>query len=771
MTLVKRLIMTFLLFLLSVFIGCSGGSSTLNGTLVGNGVVAGRATVTNGGSDYSNIVITLDPEADSGQVLAAAERYERAARRSPSFKANLQKKMASASATSTLQANTNTDGNFTISKVPSGTYLVKAYKPKYVQNATPNVDVKPDQVSTVNVALESPGTLTGKVILQGESNSGGVICYLTNQNFVLSNDSGKFTFDSLQPGTYEITVKEYGFETYKQVVLIEKNKTKDLGEIVLEKIASQSIFGAIAGEVRSQNLSPLSSVEVTVKELPQFTTVTNSVGNYLFENLPAGKYTLRFEYLYWMQEVENVYVQSKHNTQIDPTYFDLTKPELGIIDGKIFPAAPSMVSIQKTGVEITSKILNNGTFYFPIEPGTYDLVIISAGFVTNTSVKGLIVEVGKTSKADITLSPAPGKLMGTIVDGTGAPVPNVQVDASGNKVFSGSAGTFLFENMPPGTYSFTFSKTGYQINKLPGTQVLISGENKDLGRIVLNKMPRNSVIATLNPDYTPGKVTVSNSLLYVLDQSHDLIHLYDKNTLEEMGTIATGKNPQHILVDDNYIYVANKWANTVSIFRKDTGVLFKDVEVGVYPVFLTKVDNQLLVTNFGSNTVCTISLSNYQVTDSMACSNGPVRVEKISGKIYVLCQLSQILEVYAADTHAKLAQVPVGLEASDMVKTDSYLVIVDSGSDNLINVALSNDSLYNTLSYGGTPVAGVLAGSTVYISASGNGFLYEISPTSLTMSDSINLGAGIEQLYYEDSTGNIYVSDPTLRKVFLVNSR
>ncbi|MDD5090764.1 MAG: carboxypeptidase regulatory-like domain-containing protein, partial [Candidatus Wallbacteria bacterium] len=642
MNILKRMFLTFLLFLLSVFIGCSG-SGTLTSALIGDGIVAGTVVVKNS-EDNSGVVISLEPAGSSSGILAAAERYTRQERAAEGFISSLSRKLASES-DAALKATSTTDGNFTISKVPSGTYYVRAYKTNYVQNSTPNVDVKAEEVSTVNVELDAPGNLYGRILLEGESGYGGVICYLKNNGFVITDDAGDFVFNSLTEGTYELTIKEYGFQTVQKIVSIEKGKARNLGEIVLAKLSSQYDYGGIAGEVRSQNQAALGSVEVSIAELAQFKEYTNASGQFLIQNIPPGKYTVVLEYRYWKTSIANVYVQSKQHTRIDPVYFDITKPGLGIVRGQLTPVAPSMVSVQQANVEVTSKIVNGGDFSFSLPEGNYDLVVISAGYMTNSDAKGLIVTKGETTTIDIRLKPAPANLRGTVRDSQGNAIEGATVSTGTNyKAESGNTGAFVLSGIEPGTYTLTVAKRGYQ-QKAVANIALISGEDKDIGNVQLDKLPRNSVVATLSLEYIPGRMAVADSLLYVTDPAHDRIYFYDRVTLNEIGSLQTGRNPQHLVIDDNYIYVACKWSNSIGIYRRNNGTLYREIATGTYPVGLFLDESELLVANYGANTVSRVDLSSYQVTGSLDTGNGPVAVSKINGKLYILCQLSQNLEV------------------------------------------------------------------------------------------------------------------------------
>lgn len=764
----KWLLILFGIFISTVFIGCGSNLPGEISIVDGSGTVAGKAIIKDS-SDHSGVIITLLPQEDSNNLLAAVMRYPREIRASDGFIDNLKRRFSPVSGG--LSATTNEDGDFTIPEVPAGTYVVTAYKPSYVQENRPAVNVEAKKIATVDVLLDTPGTLTGNVELEGETNYAGVLVYLNNGSFTITKSDGSFKFENLNEGTYEITIKEYGFEVYQQLITIEKGTAKNLGNIILRRIASMSIFGAIAGEVRSQNLSPIQSAEITIKELPQFKAITNAIGTFLFENVPAGRYTLQVSYRYWYQEIENVSVEAKRQTTMEPIYFDLTSPEMGILEGRISPIAPSLVSVQQNGVEILSKTCNDGIFTFSLQEGVYDIIVISAGYVTNTAAKNIVVQLGETTPVDITLRPAPARISGTVIDEDSNPIEGALISLGEYEGISGDNGNFIIENILPGNYTITVSKTGYRINNSLNI-TLISGEDRQLGTFTLEKLPKNSIIASFNLNYNPGKMAVNTSYLYVLDPDNNKIHIYDKNDFNEVGIINTGNRPVDIVIDDTYAYVANKWSNKVGIYYLSNGNLFREIETGVYPISLEKTDNYLFVSNFGDSTIAKINLSNYEIEDIFDVGNGPIDVLVKNDCIYVLCQLSQKLQIYELENNNFIKEISVGLEPTTISANNSAVLITNAGGNSLMSVALSNNTLNNTLSnLDATPTDVKIVGENAYITAKNSGYLYEISPLTLAIIDSISVSSGIEFMAYDENTNILYISNSTIQKVFLVNTR
>jgi len=166
-----------------------------------------------------------------------------------------------------------------------------------------------------------------------------------------------------------------------------------------------------------------------------------------------------------------------------------------------------------------------------------------------------------------------------------------------------------------------------------------------------------------------------------------------------------------------------------------------------------------------------ISLTNFEVKKTFSTASGPVRLVVNNGKLYVLNQISQNVQIFSIDTQEELSTIPVGLEATDMLKSDNALVIANSGSSNVMSIDLSNDTIANTLSIQTTPKNICMVDGTAYITATDSGFLYQLSPLTLSLSDNVSLGSGINTLCFDNNSGILFVSSDGARRIILVNGR
>jgi len=101
-------------------------------------------------------------------------------------------------------------------------------------------------------------------------------------------------------------------------------------------------------------------------------------------------------------------------------------------------------------------------------PGRYTLTVSREGFATVS--RSIALGPGQSLPADLVLSPSIGAISGTVSEATGAPLGGVVVSVTGGETPSSTstisqglaAGTYTVDSLAvPGTYTVTFSKTGY----------------------------------------------------------------------------------------------------------------------------------------------------------------------------------------------------------------------------------------------------------------------------------------------------------------------
>ncbi len=111
-------------------------------------------------------------------------------------------------------------------------------------------------LSTPAVPQSITGTVSGIVTdTNGAAIPGATVTLVSNQKGDTrndtTNDSGRFTFSAVQPGTYSIKLEQKGFQTLEQTsVVLTANETLALGELKLQP-------GQIAGMVTVTSVGPV----------------------------------------------------------------------------------------------------------------------------------------------------------------------------------------------------------------------------------------------------------------------------------------------------------------------------------------------------------------------------------------------------------------------------------------------------------------------------------------------------------------------------------
>lgn len=202
-------------------------------------------------------------------------------------------------------ATTDTNGNYTISSVVTGTYDVTAAKSGYNSQTQTGKTVSNGATTTVNFTLStagSTGTITGNVKnMDGVNISGATVSTNTGGYTTTTNSSGNYTLSNVAAGTYNVTAAKSGFVSQVQNgISVTSNQTTTCNFTALY-VASQdfsavptwttsddaswggaatfsSVTGGQSGNfLQASRTTQGSSAKVLVYTVPTNTTLTVSV--------------------------------------------------------------------------------------------------------------------------------------------------------------------------------------------------------------------------------------------------------------------------------------------------------------------------------------------------------------------------------------------------------------------------------------------------------------------------------------------------------------
>jgi hypothetical protein len=309
---------------------------------------------------------------------------------------------------------TTSGGAFTFTGVPPGSYTVSTSDtPNYVTDSgsSTTVPVYPN-ASTNNVALTltAVGGISGTVT----TNSGTTGLPAATVTYTGPAGSGQVNTSDLE-GDYQLTDVPDGIYsvTASDAVDSPGYQPETFTVTVTGTASTPQPFqltagpdGSIAGTVTdAQTGKPI--VGATVSDGVSQTTPTDSAGNYVFENEPAGlpNYTVTVTDAGYVTGTASVAVTSQANTQ---TNFALN--EDGTIGGTVTDALTHAAIVGATitcpQCPVTSGVTNgSGQYSFmDVPPGSsYTVSAVFSGYTTQTSAP-LTVNAGGTTTQNFQLS-------------------------------------------------------------------------------------------------------------------------------------------------------------------------------------------------------------------------------------------------------------------------------------------------------------------------------------------------------------------------------
>jgi hypothetical protein len=144
----------------------------------------------------------------------------------------------------------------------------------------------------------SNSTITGKITdNQGTpiTNAKVTIIETEEYTYTLSEPAGEYTFEDLTPSSYTIRVEAAGYITAQTSVVAESNETYTQNFELTPK-TTESVTSTITGKVTDNEGNPIIDAKVTIVETEEVTyTLSEPAGQYTFENLTQGNYTIKVE--------------------------------------------------------------------------------------------------------------------------------------------------------------------------------------------------------------------------------------------------------------------------------------------------------------------------------------------------------------------------------------------------------------------------------------------------------------------------------------------
>ena len=384
-----------------------------------------------------------------------------------------------ASGTEKSQALTDGNGLYSVSNLRMGTYTIEisGYDTEEYEfgrtAATETVGLGESRVVAFEGTYVRASAIAGQVSVEGEGLD-GVTASLQGKGENLTtttNAAGQYLFEKLRKGDYSIEISGYdteevGFETTSKAVLVEYGET---ASVPFEGTYVRA--SAIAGQVSVEG-EGLDGVTASLQGKGEnLTTTTNAAGQYLFEKLRKGDYSIEISG-YDTEEVgfettsKAVLVEYGETASVP---FEGTYVRASAIAGQVSVEGEGLdgvtASLQGKGENLTTTTNAAGQYLFEkLRKGDYSIEI--SGYDTEevgfeTTSKAVAVGYGETASVPFegTYLRASSIMVQVSIDGTGLADVTVSLQGKGEtrEAHTNAAGQYVFEDLRRGNYSIGIS--------------------------------------------------------------------------------------------------------------------------------------------------------------------------------------------------------------------------------------------------------------------------------------------------------------------------
>lgn len=402
---------------------------------------------------------------------------------------------------------TNTNGEYSLTGIALGTYTIEYSKVDYITNIQ-SVTINAGEITRKDVFLtELPGSINGTVTDSGGGAINNATVLLLDIAGMIVDDtttdaSGNYSFPSVEPSQYSITVTATNFQSATEGVRVEANNPSTVNFIL------EPNPGSVQGTVTDSTGDPIAGALVEVLNLAGMVisrTITNATGDYLIDELAPGDYKIRVSKDLFITEVLG-FTLSAGETEV--LNFRIL-PNPGTLSGKVTDADTS-VPIPNTTVQVTNARgvtiattmtdVNGDYSVTKLSPGIYTVTFIAEGYGSKTA--GAKILSSQTTTLNVGLEKLVGAISGSVSDNTGNPVTGALIEIFLNNILVASTttdgnGSYVINNLIPGAYTVSVSKEGF------GTETVGAS-------VVENEISIANVTLTPNPGTLAGSVQTIN---------------------------------------------------------------------------------------------------------------------------------------------------------------------------------------------------------------------------------------------------------------------
>jgi large repetitive protein len=402
---------------------------------------------------------------------------------------------------------TASDGTFTL-RVKEGTYdfLFKreGLAPKTVRGQHVTVASSPNVEATMEPAVEITGRVTrGGVGLENVS----IFAMMQGGSPVnaMTGPDGSFTLGGLAPGTLRLMARKEDDFVQEQ-----RNVTAPARDVLIEIAPGGRVSGRVVEKGSGKPIPSFQAGITTSRQgagmmmmaPPQLRSFTSEDGSFTLESVPPGATVLVASAPGYASSRLNLTIEAGKEVTGLELQLDAGVKLIGRVTGsngsplsdvevRVLPSATGGFAM--TGSDRSSTTDANGEYVLDaLEAGEEN---ISFQHPKHAAVRKAVTLKGRETRLDVQLTSG-GRVTGSVVTESGAPVADAQVDAysssGGDTTRTNASGAFEFDSVTPGRYRFSANKTGYaegvvtDVDVSAGTpvQIVLKTGGSIYGRII-----------------------------------------------------------------------------------------------------------------------------------------------------------------------------------------------------------------------------------------------------------------------------------------------
>ncbi len=187
---------------------------------------------------------------------------------------------------------TGTNGGFVISNITPGSITFTASKPGYY-SLNGSLTINAGEVAIFNfqmTPLAQPGTLRGKVFdASANTPIKGAIVFISGGSRTSTDEQGVFTISDVVPGTREVNISAFGYQSQKYPIVI-SGSTTDMQTIFLSRVLTST---TVTGKVTDASTgNPISNADVAIVGT-SISAKTDSSGAYTLSGISLLEFNLK----------------------------------------------------------------------------------------------------------------------------------------------------------------------------------------------------------------------------------------------------------------------------------------------------------------------------------------------------------------------------------------------------------------------------------------------------------------------------------------------